>query len=439
MDPDSFGLIISHLGIVSSIALLIMALSMHAIFVAAEFLILSGRGGVLQVTEENLDVSTYKAITYLEKLKTSLPSIQFGLSFSSIIVGWLSAEFFIVISQTANINKITFFVIYLLTISLLHALFAGLISKVLAIQFPDEAINLLAYPISLILKLLSPITFLLRKLTIKILKIWKTSIPDSIPRIHSTEDLSVLLSQGTKSGLINKEKEDMFKGVVGFSDTVAREVMTARADVISIPVDSSLSEVMEIVKESSYSRYPVHGANADDIIGILLSKDLLDFLSAPGNSAANFRLNKIMREPYFVQGSTSIDSLLTEFKQRKLHIAIVLDEHGGVDGLVTLEDLLEEIVGDIYDESDSYDNEIQQLEDGSLIVDGGVLVSDLNEKYPVNIPEGDYDTIAGFIFNHMHKMPKEGEKLDLNEFEVIALKVVAHRIEAVKIIRKNNM
>ncbi len=338
-----------------------------------------------------------------------------------------------------ELNVGIYFIIYVLFISILHAVIAGVVTKTLAIQFPENTIGILAIPTTLIMKLFAPFVFLVNRLTNRILKLWNTSIPDTIPRIQSTDDISALVSHGSKTGVINKEKENMFKGVVGFSDTVAREVMTPRTDVISISVDAPLSEVIEIVKESSYSRYPVHGANNDDIIGILLSKDLLDFLSAPGNSESNFRVNKIMREPYYIQGSKAIDSLLTEFRQRKLHIAIVLDEHGGVDGVVTLEDLLEEIVGDIYDESDSHDNDIQLLEDGSLIVDGGVLVADLNERYPLSIPEGDYDTIAGFIFNSMHKMPKEGEKVELEEYYVIAQKVVAHRIETVKILRKNNL
>ncbi|MCB0359647.1 MAG: HlyC/CorC family transporter, partial [Bdellovibrionales bacterium] len=210
------------------------------------------------------------------------------------------------------------------------------------------------------------------------------------------------------------------QGVFQFSDRVAREVMTPRTDLVTVPHDSSLEEALEIVDESGFSRFPVVGEGIDDVLGILLAKDLLGVLirrERSANEPDEFDIRRVMREPYFIPGTKPTDELLIELKLRKQHMAIVLDEHGGVDGVVTLEDLLEEIVGDIYDESDDEEEEqpsIREVE-GDLLVEGGVLVSDLNAEFGLNIPQGDYDTIAGYVFSCLGRVPDVGDTVALGE------------------------
>jgi CBS domain containing-hemolysin-like protein len=193
--------------------------------------------------------------------------------------------------------------------------------------------------------------------------------------------------------------------------------MTPRPDLVTVPAHATLDEVIDLFAESGLSRLPVTGEGVDDIVGILLIRDLLPFLHHyhRAGGVKEFSATKIMREPYFVPGTKRIDDLLSEFKRRKIHLAIILDEHGGVDGLVTLEDLIEEIVGDIFDESDVAERDIVVQENGDALIDGGVLVADINDRLELTLPEGDYDTIAGFVLTSLGKLPKPGDSIVIDQ------------------------
>jgi CBS domain containing-hemolysin-like protein len=174
---------------------------------------------------------------------------------------------------------------------------------------------------------------------------------------------------------------------------------------------------MAVLAQSRFSRYPVVGESVDNVLGLLLIRDLVPYLlkvRGTGDGSA-FDIRRVMREPYFVPGTKKIDDLLNEFKKRKVHLAIVVDEHGGVDGVVTLEDLIEEIVGEIFDESDIPEKDIVIEENGNIVVDGGVLVSDINSRFQLSIPEGDYDTIAGFIYTSLGRIPRQGDQILIEE------------------------
>ena len=235
-------------------------------------------------------------------------------------------------------------------------------------------------------------------------------------RIHSTGELAMLIAKSGESGVLDKDEEEMLQGIFHFSETIAREVMTPRTDLVTISVKATYHETVDIISKSGFSRFPVIDGSIDKVVGVLLSKDLLPVVERHvGPSAKKFMLRDIMREPYFIPGTKSINDLLKEFKQRKLHLAIVLDEHGGVNGAVTLEDLLEEIVGDIFDESDAVENDIVVEEgSGDIMVDGGVSVDDINEQFELSIPEGEYDTIAGFIMSSLGRVPSPGDQLAIS-------------------------
>ena len=231
--------------------------------------------------------------------------------------------------------------------------------------------------------------------------------------------LSGILASGEEEQAIAEDEAEMVMGVMGLSQTVAREIMTPRRGLVCIPADSSLTDVINIIRESGFSRFPVQGETVDDIIGILLARDVLSFefpeLIRLGTDLADkqFSVKKLLREAYFVDGNKPINELLQEFKRRKLHLAVVLDEHGGIDGVVTLEDLIEEIVGDIFDESDIPEHTVEVLPNGDIVVDGGQLVADLNSEFELKIPLGQYDTVAGYIFTRLGRMPKPGDEIHI--------------------------
>lgn len=232
-----------------------------------------------------------------------------------------------------------------------------------------------------------------------------------------SSELATLVTGSEDKVVLHKEEEEMIQGVCEFAGTVVREVMSPRTDIIVVPLASKFSEVVKTVKDSGYSRFPVVKETLDDVEGILLAKDLIGLSLLSGKDLdKSFKVSDLMRETYFVPNNKPIDSLLAEFKIRKDHIAIVLDEHGGVDGLVTLEDLIEEIVGEIYDESDdSLKPEIKVQDSGEVMLDGGVLVDDLNERFSLEIPLGDYDTVAGYMLSKLGRMPKEGDEVRIDD------------------------
>jgi CBS domain containing-hemolysin-like protein len=249
--------------------------------------------------------------------------------------------------------------------------------------------------------------------------IFKKTPKESLVLSDKSSEFAKLVSAKESSGDFDKEDERMLKGVIGLSNTVAREIMTPRTDLVTVQLKDELAEVCSIVTENNFSRYPVVDQNVDNVVGILLAKDLLPYLSVQNviRSPEEFSVSKVMREPYFISQNKPVDDLLNEFKKQKLHIAIILDEHGGVDGIVTLEDLLEEIVGDIFDESDEFEEEIVENE-GVVIVDGGVLVCDLNAEYKFGIPEDkNYDTVAGFLYNALGRVPENGDFIDVQNSE----------------------
>lgn len=243
---------------------------------------------------------------------------------------------------------------------------------------------------------------------------FKPAAAEELRRVEAqtNAEISYVMTQGEMMPELDEEEQEMIEGVFTFAETLAREVMTPRIDVVTLPVSATFDEIVAIVVESGYSRFPVSGANNDDILGIVLAKDMLPYLAR--REGDGFDISSLIRGCPFVPANKPIDDLLRDFKIHKIHMAIVVDEHGGVDGVVTLEDIIEEIIGDIYDESDDAELHMQENEDGTLLVDGGVLVADFNEKYRFSIPQGEFDTVGGFVFTHLGRVPEKGEGVILN-------------------------
>ena len=226
------------------------------------------------------------------------------------------------------------------------------------------------------------------------------------------EELLSKAEEVEREGLLESEEIDMIESIISFGDVSVSEVMTPRTEMICLDLEDSLDSNLEQAIESGLSRIPVYSASKDNIVGILYVKDLLKSLYGK----EDIRLEAIVRSPYRVSGSKKIDDLLQEFKQHRLHIAIVLDEHGGTDGLVTIEDVIEEIVGEISDEYEQQEElePIQRLEAGLVSVDAAVHIDDLNEELDLGIPENDnYDTIGGFVFSSMGRIPTIGDTFEL--------------------------
>ena len=228
---------------------------------------------------------------------------------------------------------------------------------------------------------------------------------------------------------LNEEKEDMIRGVVDLSDTAVKEVMIPRIDVDFIPLDMETEELLKRVAESGHSRFPVYVESIDNVVGILYVKDLI-------NSFARkepINLEKIIRKPFFVPESKRIDGLLREFKRRHVHIAIAVDEYGGISGIVCMEDIIEEIVGDIQDEFDNEGEDIASIGDGLWLCDARVDMDDLAEAVHTELPSDEFETLGGFVFDLFGKIPVRYEKVRWKNFDFIVQDMDGHKINTVKI------
>ena len=228
---------------------------------------------------------------------------------------------------------------------------------------------------------------------------------------------------------LNEEKKDMIRGVFDLSDTAVKEVMIPRIDVDFIPLDMETEELLKRVAESGHSRFPVYAESIDNVVGILYVKDLIN--SFAKNEPIN--LEQIIRKPFFVPESKRIDSLLREFKRRHVHIAIAIDEYGGISGIVCMEDIIEEIVGDIQDEFDNEGEDIASIGDGLWLCDARVDMDDLAECLHTELPSDEFETLGGFVFDLFGKIPVRYEKVRWNNFDFIIQDMDGHKINTVKI------
>lgn len=244
----------------------------------------------------------------------------------------------------------------------------------------------------------------------------------------------------TEAKLLNAEKRDMIAGVEELSQTLVKEVMVPRIDIDFIPNNITTTDLLQKIKESGHSRFPVFSGSIDNVTGVLYVKDLIYALgdNTMADISKGVTLDKIIRTPYFVPETKRIDSLLREFKRKHLHIALAIDEYGGIAGLVTMEDIIEEIVGDIQDEFDNEHEDIINISTGVNICDATMDLDDLNEVLGANFPAQEFDSLGGFVFDLFGKIPVRFEKVTWEDWDFIVQDMEGHRIKLIKIVRHAN-
>jgi CBS domain containing-hemolysin-like protein len=248
----------------------------------------------------------------------------------------------------------------------------------------------------------------------------------------SEEEIRRFVNVSEEEGVIKERESEMIQSIFDFDDTLVREIMVPRIDIVCLEKNTNIDELVEVAVENGHSRIPVYDENIDNIIGLIYVKDLLSLVM---KTVKEVKLDNFIKPIYFIPETKPINQLLAEMKHRKEHMAIVLDEYGGTAGLITIEDLLEEIVGDIQDEYDLEPKKINIMGENELIVTGKVDIEDINEILPEKIIDRDeYETISGFILHYLGYFPKEGEKIKINSLEFIIEKTMEHKIENVKII-----
>ncbi len=306
--------------------------------------------------------------------------------------------------------------------------FGELIPKSLALSNP-EGFGLFAAPIiQRFSRLANIFIVVLTKSTSFILKPFGKK-PFSERGYVSEEEVKLLLEEGGEQGVFEQGEKDLIHSVFEFADTSVKEVMVPNTQMVTIGINMSADEVRQIIAEEKFSRYPVIGKDINDIRGILYAKDFYNLYSA-GSLVA---IHRILKSPYFIPETMKVSNLLREMQKKRMHMAIVIDEYGGVSGIVTLEDLIEEIVGEIRDEYDT-ESPVISLSDGSYIIDASINVADLNDDYGIEIPQSDeYDTLGGFIVTYLQRIPKTGDVIELTDKTIKVVEMVGQRVAKIKL------
>jgi CBS domain containing-hemolysin-like protein len=250
-------------------------------------------------------------------------------------------------------------------------------------------------------------------------------------KLFKREEKKTTSGSAKETELLNEEKRDMIRGVEDLSSTSVKEVMIPRIDVDFISVNTPQDELLEKIAESEHSRFPVYSESIDNVVGVLYSKDLLAVFAR----REELDLEKIIRKPFFIPESKRIDSLLREFKRRHVHIAVAIDEYGGISGIVCLEDIIEEIVGDIQDEFDNEREDFITVGDNVWLCDARVNLEDLNETIHTDFPDEEFETLGGFIFDLFGKIPVKYEKVTWQNYDFIVQDMEGHKVNVIKVIR----
>ncbi len=264
---------------------------------------------------------------------------------------------------------------------------------------------------------------------------WLTALSRIVrgqPRALTEKELQDAINSSEEEGILNEAEGDMLQSIFEFGDTIVREVMVPRTGMVCSSADSNLSDFLELIISSGHSRVPLYEGSTDHIVGVVYAKDLLRNWGASDDT---LKLTEVMRTPYFIPETKRIDDLLVDFRTRRVHIAIAVDEYGGTSGLITIEDLLEEIVGDIQDEYDLEVPWLQPQEDGTLLVDARANVEELEEYYGIEIPQEKFDTIGGYLFHLLGNVPKPGEKITDNGLVMMIEESDERKIAKVRIWR----
>ena len=361
----------------------------------------------------------------IQKPKMLLATILVSNITINISLIIISSIFF---SDLFNFKNSTInFIIQILIITFFILLFGEVIPKTYANKKPLLFSEIMALPVSLLQKLIYPASIILVR---------STNILN--PKIKKKSSLSIEnLAKAVEITTDTEEKEKKFlEGIIQFGQTDVKQIMRARIDIVSIDVDTDFDDVIKIILDSGFSRIPVYDGNIDQIKGILYIKDLLNHFNKK-----KFNWRNVIREPFFVPENKKIDDLLKEIKERKIHLAVVVDEYGGTSGIVTLEDILEEIVGDISDEFDQENTVYSKLDENTYIFDGKTLLNDFYRLIKIDGSEfekskGESDTLAGFLLEKFEKFPVENQSFKFENFEFIAEKITKKRIVSVKVIMK---
>ena len=324
------------------------------------------------------------------------------------------------------------FVVVVLVAALVMLILGEIVPEAVGRQHAERLALWLARPLAVVSIVAMPIVRLMVWLGNMIARLFGAEMRSDLPFV-TEEEIKVLVDAGEEEGVIEEEEKDMIYSIFELGDTLAREVMVPRIDVVALDVTTPMLAALDTIMEAGHSRIPVFDETIDNILGVLYAKDLLPYLR---DGRTDVPLKSILREAYFIPETKKASDLLPDLQQRRVHMAVVVDEYGGMAGLVTIEDLLEEIVGEIQDEYDTEEPFVQYVSDDEYLFDARVDLDDLNRLMTVSLPTEDSDTLGGFIYTELGKVPVVGDQVAFDDLELTVESVAGRRIKKVRVQRQ---
>ncbi|HLP95980.1 MAG TPA: hemolysin family protein [Saprospiraceae bacterium] len=400
---------------------------LNGFFVAAEFAIVKVRYSQIELRAKGGNQMAKVAQNILNHLDAYLSATQLGITLASLGLGWIGepvvskiliATFhsFGVELPEESAHQIALPVAFAL-ITVLHIVFGELAPKSIAIRKPEETTLFVSLPMRAFFLVFRPFIWVLNGLANRILKAIGIQPADE-HEAHSAEELRLLMRQSQASGAIKEDNFQIIQNAFDFSELTAQQVMVPRKSIFALEIDTPREEILSAIHENGYSRIPVYEDDIDNILGIVFAKDLFKAITKGGE----WQLRDLLRPVHYVYNSAKLNRVLKDFQSKKIHVGIVIDEYGGTEGVIAMEDILEELVGEIQDEHDDEVAPVQKNEDGSFNVSGIAPIHDVNNFLPVPFPENkQYNTLNGLILNRFGRIPSGNDPFRIEPYEVLIL------------------
>jgi putative hemolysin len=399
---------------------------LNAFFVAAEYGLVTSRRTRIMELEHEGNKRARAVLRITADPPRFISAMQLGVTITSLSIGALGEQ---VLAQRFDTVMASFLaaILALAIVTYFEVVVGELVPKGIALGHPERTALLLSTPVRWFFTLFRPFIWLLQESTSIILHRLGLQQPGGEHEAHSEAELRMLLSSSAEQGEIEHQEQEIIYKVFDFADKEVSDVMVPRPEVVAISIELPAEEALKAVLNSPYTRYPVYRESLDDIVGVLHIRDLIEAMHDDG--IASVDLEQLLRVAYMVPETKDLGALLTEFRRTNQHMAIVLDEYGQMEGIVTLEDLLEEIVGEIEDEFDLPDETIERIDDDTIRIDGTFPIDDFNEQFKCDLPQEDFHTIAGFVFGQLGRTAEPGDEVAHNGLAFRVDSVEGQRID----------
>jgi magnesium and cobalt exporter, CNNM family len=400
-------------------------LLLNAFFVAAEYGLVTARRTRITELRDQGDRRARLVLHITANPPRFIAAMQLGVTITSLAIGALGEPVFAHIFEPIPATLVSFALAFLV-ITYLHVVIGELVPKGIALGHAESTALVVSRPVSWFFVGMRPLIWVLENSSDGVLRILGLESPGEERSALSEAELKMLLDRSTQSGELEQQEQEMLYKVFDFADKEVSEVMVPRPDVVALSIDLPPEECLAAVIDSPYTRYPVYRETLDNVVGVLHVRDLFSALVDRG--IANVEVEGIVRDAYIIPETKDLAAMLTEFRRTNQHMAIVVDEYGAMQGIVTLEDLLEEIVGEIEDEFDLPDESIERIDDDTIRIAGTFPIDDFNEQFGTELEEDDYHSIGGFVFGLIGRAPEPGDSLDHDGMRFDVLEVEGSRI-----------